>query len=426
MKNYMPIVSAIFLCLGLLLFSPDALAVDTSSVFQEAAEIAEATVLSSTEEEEAPAGVSVFHVNPFYDDAGAEDSFLEAAANAVTPLEDIPVYTESEYDQLVMYWREIAKHRVNSIQFAYTTDDYDGERIHSDEAYRKQAVDSLLGKLWNDVLAHTGEPDEGDYIRWHYWTWGTTEDNKISISIGKNSVTFTIPLVISYYTTYDQEQELEAGVTEVLSGLSLEGKSDYEKVLAMYDFICGHVDYDHTQSTHMLKYTAYSALIKGKAVCQGYASLFYNMALRCGIDARLIPGVAVNGTGNTENHGWNIVCLDGVYYCLDATWDANKDPENIAYFLRGTADFLGNHIPSEGYSSNAFYAQYPVSELNYSGVIGDVNENSVLESADLVCLMKIVAGTEMDSETAGSDLNDDDMTDILDVIRLVRLLAEAA
>ena len=428
MKKYRPIVAVFCLCLLASLLSTGALAMEGSPVIPEAAGIIEETLLavSLAEEESDTVTADVFHVNPLYEDAAAEEVFLETAATAAMPLSETPVFTEEDYEDLVLYWREIAKYRVASICFSYTTDDYDGEQIRSDAAYKKQAVNSLLKNLWNDVLAHTGVPDEGDYLRWHYWTWGTTEENKISISIGENSVTFTIPLVLTYYTTYDQEVELEDGVTEVLNSLNLEEKSDYEKVLAIYDFICGHVDYDYTQAANMLKHTAYSALINGKAVCQGYASLFYNMALRCGIDTRLIPGDAVSSAGNKERHGWNIVCMDGVYYCLDATWDANREPGEYAHFLRGAADFTEKHIPDEDYSSDAFYARYPVSETNYSGVIGDVNENGVLSSTDLVLLMKIVAGAEAASESAVTNLNEDEVTDILDVIRLVRLLAEAA
>ena len=38
------------------------------------------------------------------------------------------------------------------------------------------------------------------------------------------------------------------------------------------------------------QYTAYAALLDQKAACQGYAVLFYRMALELGVDSRLISG----------------------------------------------------------------------------------------------------------------------------------------
>jgi hypothetical protein len=83
-------------------------------------------------------------------------------------------------------------------------------------------------------------------------------------------------------------------------------------VKVIHDWVVARVDYDQS----LQKYTAYEALTIGKAVCQGYALLMYNMLTKAGI-----KNVIAAGTVNTGEHAWNIVKLDGQWYHLDATWD---------------------------------------------------------------------------------------------------------
>ena len=72
------------------------------------------------------------------------------------------------------------------------------------------------------------------------------------------------------------------------------------------------VSYDYTYS----KYDAYNALINHTAVCQGYALLIVSDAFRSRLKTRIITG---------GNHAWNIVSIGGLWYNLDATWDAGME-----------------------------------------------------------------------------------------------------
>ena len=84
-------------------------------------------------------------------------------------------------------------------------------------------------------------------------------------------------------------------------------------------------------------YSAYGAIINGKAVCQGYASLFYRMCREAGIPARIITGL-----GNGGAHAWNIVKLDGAYYNVDVTWDDTED-SNYNYFNKSDSEYASTH-----------------------------------------------------------------------------------
>ena len=117
-------------------------------------------------------------------------------------------------------------------------------------------------------------------------------------------------------------------------------------------------DYAHlNDSVYRLQYTAYGALIDGTSVCQGYAVLFYRMALQSGVDARVITGL-----GNGGPHAWNIVKIGRCYYNLDSTWDAGTT--KYRYFLRNNQNF-SDHTRDVKYADTDFNTKYPMSSDDY-------------------------------------------------------------
>ena len=130
---------------------------------------------------------------------------------------------------------------------------------------------------------------------------------------------------------------------------------------AIYNWITANVKYDYSHlndPAYRLQYTAYAAAVQKKAVCQGYANLFYRLANDAGIDCRIITGKAYNSDG-TADHAWNIVRMaDGKYYCLDATWDAGLKPENYEYFLKGLTSFSRDHQAETDKLNTPYWTQY--------------------------------------------------------------------
>lgn len=114
--------------------------------------------------------------------------------------------------------------------------------------------------------------------------------------------------------------------------------TDYDKELVIHDYIINHCKYGNSDNKDNSEYTAYGALINGKAVCSGYAAAA-NLLLMCaGVECKIVTGVATstkNGKVETENHAWNQVKIGGEWYHLDVTWDdpvADKDTLIHEYF----------------------------------------------------------------------------------------------
>lgn len=218
----------------------------------------------------------------------------------------------------------------------------------------KQSNDDLVAierDIFDRAMKHTGEPTEGDYLRWQY----KQMDASIVAIVDEDDYSMFITFKMTYYTTVAEEREVTEALQSALEGMQLDGLSDQEKVRHIYDYICNTVTYDREKNDDH-RYSAYGALLQGKAGCQGYALLFYRMALEENIDARLVTG---NSSG--EGHGWNIVRLGDEYYNVDATWDAGAT--SYRYFLKSDPDFNG-HTRDEKYQTMDFYSQYPMAQTS--------------------------------------------------------------
>ncbi len=239
-------------------------------------------------------------------------------------------------------------------------------------------------RVWREVLnsafEHTGNPIEGDYLRWHS---GAVSSSGTSYTFEDDVMLLHLKYTAAYYSTLEQEQELTAAIQSLLQELNLEGKSDYEKVRLIYDYICQNVTYDYdnlNDDTYVLKRTAYAALINHTAVCQGYANLFYRLLMEAGINNRIIAGKSRN-----ETHAWNNIKLDDLYYNADSTWDAGRISYN--YFLRCN-DYFTDHVrgnPSTvpgltiDYESEEFNAAYPMSLMDYGDTAIMIYENNTYD-----------------------------------------------
>ena len=291
-------------------------------------------------------GQSDVHSNPLYPDAppSGELHFPEVGVSPAAT-------TTSHYGSVTEVAGDIRDYMTNRTE-SFTVYLFQPD---TDEEDAVTAINTASELAFELALEHTGIPVEGDYLRWHWAYWQTNW----SASYTDGGYNVTITYAIDYYTTAAQEQEMDRAVDALLAELDVAEDTDYRKIRAVYDYLCENVTYDYenlNDQNHTLKFTAYAALIDGTAVCQGYASLFYRLALTLGVDARLIAGDAGGP------HAWNIARLNDLYYNLDSTWDAGV--AEYRYFLVNEAHFT-DHTRYADYTSDAFYAAYPMSETDF-------------------------------------------------------------
>ena len=255
-------------------------------------------------------------------------------------------YTDS-FDELVLELVECMANREPTIVLNYTCD----------SAIADGFFDTLLAR----VFEHTGDPRGGDYLRYHYGGYKCSYKGFIKGGTRYYTITFNM----QYYSNAEQEAAVDRKVDEIVKKIEETCVTDYEKIVAIYRFVTDNTVYDDenlNDPDYLLKYTAYAALINNTAVCQGYSTLMYRLALELGIDCRVITGI-----GNGGGHAWNIIDGgNGKYYLFDSTWDANNIRHGLEFanFFKGSDDFA-DHAADEKFLTAEFTAKHPISKTNY-------------------------------------------------------------
>ena len=119
--------------------------------------------------------------------------------------------------------------------------------------------------------------------------------------------------------------------------------SDYDKELALHDWMIDWGSYDSDTLNHQQNAqpnpdhdNPYGFLIGKKGICLGYTSTFQLFMDMVGIPCMTVHGTAYS---KTQEHAWNMVSLDGEWYCVDVTWD---DPTTYSSVSRMTAHMYFN------------------------------------------------------------------------------------
>lgn len=114
---------------------------------------------------------------------------------------------------------------------------------------------------------------------------------------------------------------------EVIDEVIKDDMTDYEKEFAVYTWLVKYVSYDEENFVAIpddiedYNYYPYGVLKYHSAICVGNATTFKLFMDMLGIDCKII-----HSTEEGE-HAWNMVCLDGDWYHVDATFDSAENGE---------------------------------------------------------------------------------------------------
>ena len=298
---------------------------------------------------------TIYAVNPLYEDVISIDDLkrkLDSESSDKESADDEQLFGSStgqyfsDYDSAVSYLRKQMVSRETEINLNFP------------ESWFTSHKDGLYWDLLYDAMkcdeSSTGQ--DGDALIYGFGGC------RLSYSDAGY-----IQYTMSYHSDAEQEAKLTAAVAEAMTTLQLNGLSEAQKIIKIHDYICNHVDYAYNSTEEQI-YTAYGALCTGKAVCQGYAVLFYRLCKEAGLSVRII-----SGTGNGGAHAWNIVRIGSKYYNVDCTWDGQDADTYNEFLLKSEADFTdhtreswkvaGSHYLY--YTSAEFNAQYPMTEKSW-------------------------------------------------------------
>ena len=152
----------------------------------------------------------------------------------------------------------------------------------------------------------------------------------------------TNSLVVTYVQTKEElqsmQQECLEKAEEVAKEITEESMSDYEKEVAINQYLCDNAAYnteimeyineDGTISQEAVEqfsnsFTPYGVLVENLGVCESYAEAFHLIAEKAGLKS-----IMVTGSLEGVNHEWNRVLLDEKWYTLDVTNNDNEIAPN--------------------------------------------------------------------------------------------------
>lgn len=122
----------------------------------------------------------------------------------------------------------------------------------------------------------------------------------------------------------DKDAAILEKCREVLGELITGDMTDFQKELAVHDWIVEHGSYDqtvHNNPVHSGRTgyrDPYGILVGGYGNCLGYSTTFQLLMDLCDVECITVVGAAFD---SLESHAWNMVKLDGEWYCVDVTWD---------------------------------------------------------------------------------------------------------
>ncbi|WP_026509428.1 Ig-like domain-containing protein [Butyrivibrio sp. LC3010] len=293
----------------------------------------------------------IYRINPLYAGAISEDDINRVPESKITQSSVIADSGRATTEaQIINDLRDALKRRDLNIRINY---EFDGT------GYDGSSLVAMQSRAFDAAMNHTGNGSEGDYLKWAYSSSGM----QVAYSKKNGKTIGSFIFYMTYYTTSEQEQAVSAKVNQIASSLGLAQKGEYDKILAVYNYVCQNIKYDYGKS--LLKYSCYAAAINNSAVCQGYSLLIYRLLNDNGVSCRLVAGNTSQG-----GHGWNIVRVGSVYYNIDSTWDAGKPSEKYTYFMKCNSDFT-DHARWAQYADSTFNSQYPMSSSNYeTGTVG--------------------------------------------------------
>ena len=291
---------------------------------------------------------TIYAVNPLYEDVISIDDLKKKldSSNDEQLFGSSTGQYFSDYDSAVSYLRKQMVSRETEITLNFPASWFTS---HKDGLYWDLLYDAMK---CDD--SSTGQ--EGDALLYGY----------AGCNVSYSTAGY-IKYTMAYHSNAEQEAKLTEAVAVAMAKLQLNGLSEAKKITKIHDYICNHVDYEYNSKEEQI-YTAYGALCTGKAVCQGYAVLFYRLCKEAGLSVRII-----SGTGNGGPHAWNIVRIGSKYYNVDCTWDGQDAATYNEFLLKSEADFrdhtreswpvAGSHCLD--YTSAEFNAQYPMTEKSW-------------------------------------------------------------
>lgn len=174
---------------------------------------------------------------------------------------------------------------------------------------------------------------------------------------------------------YNSKEQIDTALAEIENVknqiLSQKTGDAYQDIKMVHDYLIDSVEYDTTLSNPNI-YNIYGALVSKLSVCEGYAKAYKYLMDALGIPCVIVIGTGTNSSGQSENHAWNYVQINNIWYGVDTTWDdpvviGGGRPTQTAryqYFLKGENTLNKDHFPNGQFTQGGNTYSFPTLSKN--------------------------------------------------------------
>ena len=133
-----------------------------------------------------------------------------------------------------------------------------------------------------------------------------------------------------------RQKEFRKDITDVMNQYIKSDYTDFEKCLALYDYVASNYKYDDNDELRKTgDGSGYGCFKLKKGVCADYSAWYAYLLMEAGVNA-----IAVQNFGNENSigyHAWTYVQVNGFNYHIDVTWALNYDGSStgaaLDYFM---------------------------------------------------------------------------------------------
>jgi len=172
-------------------------------------------------------------------------------------------------------------------------------------------------------------------------------------------LTGTFKIAVNYKTRYDFT-EYETKCLNAIKEMNVDGKSDYDKALALCKWVNKHIKYKSSE-VFLGDQSGMQGMMEGWGVCNAYATLTCYLGRCLGLDILYEGGDTWN-----DSHAWNLVKIANEWYYMDPTKSGNEESSNFyASFLQGN-DWLKCEVSEVDDQFKDYKEKYNISDISYN------------------------------------------------------------
>ena len=292
-------------------------------------------------------------------------------------LAEIRIYNDAAYTTENVVYIE------DEEQFTKITD---SEEICTEDSY----IEDIYSEDWYMDNSSVDIEWAEDMLELEEFECDAYPDVNRKMAVDRNALINSVPLK----PMKTNDAEIDAKVQEILSQITNDSMTTYQKTEAIWNWIITNTYYQVDPGKWRQSYTSkydtrtvamsYSVLFRGYGSCANYAAAFVVMTRAIGLQSYLVGGKFVNRNGSKFDHYWANMKINGSLYTFDPQIEDNMWNKTgsvpKSFFCKTDDEVSTRYIYGDKYGGREDY----IDGFNCFSLKGIVNDDKTIKG---ICQM---------------------------------------